>query len=78
MIENAYFIVEDTRGNHNMQDIKTKLDNLHGISSVYVDNNTHLVAVDYNSSGVSYDNIEYCLNKMGYQIAADASYIHTR
>ena len=51
---------------------------MHGVHSVSVSLDSHLVAIDYDSSGVSYDLIENRLNKMGYQIAADASDIHTR
>lgn len=76
--ESAYFIVEDTIGKHNLKEIKQKLDTLHGVSSVSVNSEHHLVCVDYDSSGASYDRIENCLNRMGYEIAADASRIHTR
>lgn len=76
--ESAYFIVENIGGKHECKDIKQKLDTLHGVSSVSVNTEHHLVAVDYDSSGVSYDGIEHCLNKMGFEIAADASLINSR
>ncbi|WP_312641468.1 cation transporter [Hydrogenoanaerobacterium sp.] len=78
MIENAYFIVKGTKSNQSVTDIKAKLDTLHGVTSAAVDAKTNLVSVRYNSAGTSYDKIENYLNKMGYQIAADASDIHTR
>lgn len=76
--ESAYFIVENVDGKHGLRDIEKTLDSLHGVASVRVDTTSHLVAVDYDSAGTSYDTIENCLNKMGYQIAADASDIHVR
>ena len=78
MHENAYFIVKGIYGNLSINDVKNELNSIHGIESVSVDSATNLMAVDYNSSGTSYDRIENCVNKMGYQIAADASVIHTR
>lgn len=77
-LENAYFIIENVDDKHDLKDVKRSLDQLHGVSSVSVDLATHLVAIDYDSSGASYDKIENRLNKIGYQIAADASDIHTR
>ncbi|RGX54210.1 MULTISPECIES: heavy-metal-associated domain-containing protein [Anaerotruncus] len=76
--ESAYFIIENLNGKHDLKDVKSELDQLHGVSSVSVNTEHHLVAVDYDSSGTSYDKIENRLNKLGYQIAADASDIHTR
>jgi len=78
MRENAFFIVENVHGNCGVEDIKTKLEGLHGITAVSVDSKNHLIAAEYDSSGTSYDKIENTLNKMGFQIAADASEIHTR
>lgn len=76
--ESAYFIIENVDSKHNLKDVKSGLDSLPGVSSVSVNIDSHLVSIDYDSSGVSYDKIENCLNKMGYQIAADASDIRTR
>lgn len=76
--ESAYFIVENVHSTHEVRDIKRKLDRLHGVTSVSINDSHNLVAVDYDSSGTSYDRIENCLNKMGFEIAADASQIHTR
>ena len=76
--ESAYFIATSVNGKQDVKAIKRRLDALHGVHSVSVEPRHNLVCVDYDSSGVSYDNIENCLNKMGYQIAADASNIQTR
>ena len=76
--ESAYFIAKSVDGKHDMKRIKRELDRLHGVTSVSVGLRHNLVCVDYDSSGASYDRIEHCLNGMGYEIAADASDIHTR
>lgn len=76
--ESAYFIATSVNSKHDVKAVKKELDALHGVSSVSVNAQNHLVCVDYDSSGTSYDQIESRLNKMGYQIAADASNIHTR
>ena len=76
--ESACFIIDNGNDKHDLKDVKRGLDQMHGVHSVSVSLDSHLVAIDYDSSGVSYDLIETRLNKMGYQIAADASDIHTR
>lgn len=76
--ESAYFIVQSVRGKHGISEIKKELDTLHGVSSVSVNADKRLVAVDYDSSGTSYDEIEHKLNEIGFEIAADASQIGTR
>ena len=40
------------------------------MTSAAVNPDRRLIAVDYDSSGTSYDEIEHCLNNLGYQIAA--------
>lgn len=78
MHEDAYFMVEEIFGERDMNELKNQLSSLHGVQNVLMDDQNSLFAIQYNSAGVSYDNIEHCLNQMGYQIAADASEIHTR
>lgn len=76
--ENACFIVHSIQNTHDVKEIKKKLDILDGVSSVAVNAAHNLVSVDYNSARTSYDSIEHCLNRMGYEIAADASLVNTR
>lgn len=78
MRESAYFIMQSVDGRHDVQDVQAILSALHGVSRVQADPQTGLVAVDYNSAGTSYDRMEACLNRIGCQIVADASNIHTR
>jgi copper chaperone CopZ len=77
-MESAYFIVESINQKHDVKEIKRAIDSLHGVTSVSVNARHKLVAVDYDSGGTSYDEIEHCLNQMGFEIAADTSKINTR
>ena len=76
--ESAYFIVRNLDGKHDLKELKQELDTLRGVSPVSVNTQNHLVSVDYDSSGVTYDRIEHRLNRLGYEIAADASNIQTQ
>ncbi|MBC8585111.1 cation transporter [Youxingia wuxianensis] len=76
--EHAYFIVENIKGKYDLSQIKQNLHGLHGICTISADPKTHLISVNYNSARVTYDKIENRLNKLGYQIAADASNILTQ
>lgn len=75
--EKAFIMVHSIDGKHDVTDLKDKLTHMHGIESVRVDSTSDCIAVYYNSAGTSYDKIENCLNKLGCEIAADASDIHT-
>lgn|GEM_PF-776127 len=76
--ESAYFIAKSVNSKQDSASIKKQLDKLHGVMSVNVDTLNDLISVDYDSAGLSYDKIENCLNRLGYEIAADASNIQTR
>lgn len=76
--ETANLIVENVSGKHDVKEIKRELDAIHGVTSVSVNEQRNLVCVDYDSSGASYDEIEHCLNTMGFSVAADASEIQSR
>ncbi len=76
--ESACFIVKPCDLIHHSSQIPSALNNLDGVLSAQVDPSHNLVSVEYNSACTSYDRIENHLNKLGFQIAADASRIHTR
>lgn len=76
--ESAYITVESINGKHDMKEIKRVLDSITGVTSVSVNPEKNQLAVDYESASASYDEIENCLNKMGYQIIGDNSDISTR
>lgn len=72
------FLQKTQQKRHKGIEVQHALGTLPGISSIYVDSNHHLISVDYDSSRISYDQIENSLNHMGYEITADASLIDTR
>lgn len=76
--EHATFVVEQISKTHDLKEIKRELDAIHGVTSVSVNPYTNRITVDYNSAGTSYDRIENRLNRLGYQITADSSVIHTQ
>lgn len=76
--EKADFIIENVYDSHKVEEVKQVINALHGVSSVVVDQTHNLVSIEYDSSGTSYDQIENQINKMGFEIAADASIINTR
>lgn len=76
--ESAYFIVENISENHDVKEVKKILDQFHGIRSVSINPKNHLVAVDYDSSGISYEKIERSLSKIGHPVVADASNMNAR
>lgn len=76
--ESARFIVESVDQRHGFNEIGQALAELPGICFVGADSEHHFVAVDYDSASTSYDAIENRLNRMGFEIAADASLISTR
>lgn len=76
--ESAYFIVSSVNSKHDVTEIKKTLDVLNGVDTVRVNCQNNLVSVDYDSAGISYDKIENIINKIGYEIAADASNIQSR
>lgn len=76
--ENANFIIERQKGSHSWEDVKRTLTDLQGVTSVSLNDAHHLISLDYDSACASYDQIENQLNKLGFEIAADASEIQTR
>lgn len=78
MREQAFFIAENMTHQYGLQQVKDRLNTLHGILSVQLDTAHQLFGIDYNSVAASYDEIEHTLNQMGFFIAADASRIQTR
>lgn len=67
--ESTYFHLENLDGKHNMKEIKRGLDELHGVTSVSVNTDTHYVAVDYDGEDVTPHQIEKKLCKMGYVVS---------
>lgn len=54
-------------GDHHTTAVKQLLEDLEGISSIYVSSSTHQVEVDFDSKSTSEDSIKEALTKAGYQ-----------
>lgn len=66
--DSVYFTVEDLDDKHDLKQIKRELDTFPGVLSVSVNVDLHRVAVDFDSSGLTYHKLENRLNKMGFHV----------
>lgn len=64
----AYFIVNSLEGKHDAKQIKRELDTLPGVLSVSVNTDSNKIAVDFDSTGVTCNNLENRINKMGFNV----------
>ena len=74
--QSAYYHVKNLSGEHDVKNIKRGLDELPGVFSVSVNQENARVAVDFDNTGVSTDQLEAKLHKLGLQIVADSSTEH--
>lgn len=65
--ESAYFQLSALSGTHDTKELKRELDAFHGVLSVSVNTEKNLLAVDYDSTGVTCDRLEKRLKQLGYQ-----------
>ena len=65
---NACFTVGGISGKHDVKEIKRELDTLPGVLSVTVSNESRVVSVDFDTTGVQTGRIEKQLTDMGYQV----------
>lgn len=70
--DSAYFTIDNLNGKHGLKEIKRALDTLHGVTSVSVNTENHRVAVDFDDTGVSREQIERKLTGLGYQYSIDS------
>ena len=66
--ESAYFKMDADNGRYDIKKIKKSLDTLHGVISVSASPYDPKVAVDFDNSGVSRDEIQEKLEHMGFTI----------
>lgn len=64
----VYFTLGGLEDKHDTKAIKRELDTLPGVHSVSISDNSHRVAVDFDTTGVQPDRIRKQLETMGYQI----------
>jgi len=66
--ESAYFQIRDIAGKHDTKELKRELDSFQGVLSVSVNTDRNVLAVDYDSTGVTCDRLEKRLEQLGYQV----------
>lgn len=64
--QSAFFRVPDLGGSHGSKDIKKSIDGIRGVISVSVNASTNKVAVDYDSTGTTCDEIKSEIEKSGF------------
>lgn len=69
MLESVNFVVENLDGKNDLKQIKRELDGYPGVNSVSVSMRKHRVAVDYDDTGVTFQQLEGCLNRLGYRVS---------
>lgn len=66
----TYFSLENVSGKHDIGRLKQGLDALSGVTSVSV-SSTGRLAVDYDSTGVSQEQIRQKVQELGYQLKCE-------
>lgn len=74
--ESAYFKLNDIDGKHDTKELKRELDSFRGVISVSVNKEKNTLAVDYDNSGVNFEQISKRVEKLGYQIESQKSEEH--
>ena len=67
----AYFTVEDFKGKRDGKDIKKEIDKIPGVISVSVNNETARVAIDFDTTGVTQNELENKLKNLGFKASAE-------
>ena len=68
MLQSVYFEVKNVQDKHDLKQMKKGLDTLYGVLSVSVNQKEHRVGVDYDTTGVTGQQIEDYLNDRGYTV----------
>lgn len=63
-----YFKAENAGGRHDIKEIKRTLDEIPGVSSVSVNADSGRIAVDYDSTGTSREEIHSRLSSLGIRL----------
>ena len=72
----VYFRLNNLSGKRDVKKIKQELDSLPGVISVSTNDLDGTVAVDYDNSGVEYNQIEGRIQEMGFQILSEENQTH--
>lgn len=65
----AYFKVNNLDEKHDVKKLKRELDGFSGVFSVSASDKSGCVAVDYDTTGVSQEQLRAKIEKLGYNIA---------
>ena len=68
MLQSLYFEVKNLQNKHDYKEMKKGLDTLYGVLSVSVNQKNKRVGVDYDSTGVTEQQITNYLNDRGYTV----------
>jgi copper chaperone CopZ len=68
MKASAYFTLGEVGGKHGVKELKRALDALGGVLSVSVSEKSNRVAVDYDTTGQSRDNLQKTIRRLGYTV----------
>ncbi len=68
MLQSVYFQVQNVRDKHDLKQMKKGLDTLYGVLSVSVNPKERKVGVDYDTTGITGQQITDYLHDKGYQI----------
>ena len=68
MLQSVYFEVKNVQDKHDLKQMKKGLDTQYGVLSVSLNQKAHRVGVDYDTTGVTEQQIEDYLNDRGYTV----------
>ncbi|MBS5344082.1 MAG: heavy metal-associated domain protein [Clostridium sp.] len=69
MLQSVYFEVKNVQDKHNLKQMKKGLDTLYGILAVSLNKKDHRIGVDYDTTGITEQQIENYLNDRGYNVS---------
>lgn len=69
--DSIYFTIAETNGKHKMKNAKADISAMAGVLSVGVNDETHVLAVDFDNTGVKKSELQRKLKKLGYSISAE-------
>lgn len=72
----VYFNVFDISKNHDVKQLKKKLDTFSGVISVSVNDKKNNIAVDYDTTAIDIDRIEKTIGSLGYRVTGIESENH--
>jgi len=72
----SYFLLTNLKDKKDAEKIKTYIGKIPGVLSVSVNPENSRLAVDYDDTGVSFENISKTIKQLGYDIKSDKNEEH--